>query len=144
MCYWEKNTVKNLKSTHLLTVLLSIPLNYLPWMYHANEFSNNSMRGYKNVYGIYLVHYILYFCPIRNFRLSAWKFLFDSSWPIKRIAKDIAISCKKVNRKSGDVRFLKGGVAVDRSNISASKKSAESFLKFYGTNRDFMSLKKCC
>ena len=25
--------------------------------------------------------------------LSAWKFLFDSSWPIKNIAKDIAIPC---------------------------------------------------
>jgi hypothetical protein len=41
---------------------------------------------------------------------------------IKNIAKDIAIPCcEKVNRKCGDVRFLKGGVAVDRSNIDGGR-----------------------
>ena len=118
----------------------SLLLNYLPWPMPMN-FPIILCGGTKTCMEfIWCTTYSIFVqFGIFNYR-STWKFLFDtSSWPIKNIVKDIAIPCKKVNRKSGDVRFLKEGVAVDRSNISASKKSAESFRKFYGTNQDFIA-----
>ena len=101
----------------------SLLLNYLPWPMPMN-FPIILCGGTKTCMEfIWCTTYSIFVqFGIFNYR-STWKFLFDtSSWPIKNIVKDIAIPCKKVNRKSGDVRFLKGGVAVDRSNISASKK----------------------
>ena len=70
LCVTEKRTcVKKFKSTHIITVLLSIPLNYLPWTIPMN-FPIILCGGTKTCMEFIWCTTLLYFCPIRNFELT--------------------------------------------------------------------------